>query len=107
MLPGDGVWMLKKAEGLLARDQRRFFALTFGMHTRHVKISYFSDLNEGVPVGKKGSFPVTGATVFEVKEKNLRVVCALHFKILKLNVFMFILFGFVSPRVSFFLAKLR
>eukprot|EP00047_Mylnosiga_fluctuans_P019018 m.77744 g.77744 ORF g.77744 m.77744 type:complete len:1563 (+) comp7929_c0_seq1:66-4754(+) len=75
MLPGEGAWMLKKADGLLARDQRRFFALVFGLHTRRVKIAYYSDVSDGVPVGKKGAIELSaGQTRFEQKEKELRVI---------------------------------
>lgn len=66
--------MVKKAEGFFARDQRRYFTLAFGCQTRNLKLSYYSDLTEGVPTGRKGHIALSLATVFKPKDAQLVVV---------------------------------
>lgn len=72
-----GVWLSKRGEGLgaLTAEKRRYFVLLFGADTKMLKFTYFADVVQGVPTGRKGFVPLDRASQISANGNHIIIVC--------------------------------
>ncbi len=66
LLPGVGIWLVKKGEGM-GRDRRRYFSLFKGRTSRALKFAYFADVKNGIPIERKGHIMLDPSSVVSAK----------------------------------------
>ena len=74
MLPGLGLWLVKRADGMLSRDQRRYFTLAYALRPRALRLVYYADLTDGAPTGRKGAIELSSTTTYKIVDAVLLVV---------------------------------
>lgn len=76
VLPGQGVWLAKRGEGLgaLSADKKRYFVLVYSQRSRALRMAYYADLQGRQPLDRKGAIPVSLLSSISARGVELRIV---------------------------------
>ena len=74
LLPGTGIWLTKKGEGVASRERKRYFVLLKGKNSKLLKLAYFVDVKNGVPIDRKGFVPLTVMSNISTKGALIMIV---------------------------------
>ena len=76
VLPGQGVWLAKRGEGLgaLSADKKRYFVLVYSQRSRALRMAYYADLQGRQPLDRKGAIPVSMLSSISARGVELRIV---------------------------------